>query len=548
MSIPFRSFAELDPADVQQHIDEIIARVREDNESLYLKQGPLFGVLGYYHALLATRTDAQLKDYLDARSLQTMIDNPASALPELVDEAASNFRISRKLGTAAIGTVTILVSDDISVVIGAETEFIAEGKSYFTEQVYTAKLEEEQVVSSGDRLLTQQADGNWAFTIEVVAERTGVEYEIKKDTIITPTTLPNNYVASYAASDFVGGLSDQTNEELLARCESGASAKTIGNRVNNLAMLLEVTAFSRIIGMNIIGLGNAELTRDRPTIFPVKLGGRTDWYVRTQEECLNETLSFEASLIEKQSDGTGIWQATFNREDSAGAFEIVEIKPYDSEDFGGFEVLETVRSVDVTGDGFKPDVPSGEHAAFSSYQTLTVRFHDDQTVVTDLDLLATAQYIGVRRRMPLIAEIQEHVNQYDVRYTGADCLVKAPIPCFVTIHLTISKQSGTSDPDTSSIKSALVRTINQIGFTGRLYASQLHDAVHGYLEASMGVSALDLRGRLLYPDGAFRYISGADALVIEPDEERMVSPRTVQFFASEADISIVVEANVPLNL
>ena len=239
---------------------------------------------------------------------------------------------------------------------------------------------------------------------------------------------------------------------------------------------------------------------------------------------------------------------TFDREESAGVYEIDAIRPHGSTDDGGFEITEIVRSVDVTGDGFKPDVPTAEHAAFSSYQTITIRFHDDQTVVTDLTLLDIGTYECDRILMPLIAEAQAKLNLYGTRYTGADCLVKAPVPCFVTLHITITKPSGTADPDTSSITAALVREINQIGFTGRLYASQIHDIIHGYLEPAMGVSALDLHGRLLYPDGAFRNVRGADALRIVADEARMVSPRTVQFFATAADIAIIVETSVPLNL
>lgn len=548
MVIALRGFEDLDPDLVQQNQDEVTARIKEDNPTLYLKQGPFFGMLVYYHSLLSTRDQQNLVDYLNARSLSVMNADPVSALPELVDEAASNYRVSRLIGTRATGQVKIVVSDNISVVIGTGAEFQAAGKLYLTEQVFSAKLEPEQILDSGDRLLTEQDDGNWAFTIDVFASNPGEAYRLKKDTVIVPLIPPNRYVTSVAASDFVDGDATQSNEELLSRLQPGMAAQTVGNRVNNLALLTGDPAFERIIGMSIVGLGDAELTRDRPTIFPIKLGGRSDWYVRTREEAMQVGTSKTAVLIEKLLDGTGIWQMTFDREESAGIYEIISIRPPNTEATGGYEVVADVRSIDQTGDGFMPDLPTAEHAAYSAYQTITIQFHDDQTVVTDLELLSTATYECARHGLPQIAEIQAKLNDYDVRYTGADCLIKAPIPCFVSINLTIVKQSGTDDPDTASIQDAIVQEINRIGFTGRLYASQIHDVVHGYLSGAMGVSGLDLIGRLRYPNGTTKYLSAKDSLRIVAEEERMVSSRTVQFFATAADILVAVETSVPLNI
>ncbi len=325
------------------------------------------------------------------------------------------------------------------------------------------------------------------------------------------------------------------------------AAKTIGGPINNLALLLAQPEFERITQLSCIGLGNAELTRDRPTIFPIKLGGRSDWYVRTQEAVVYEAVAMTATLIEQRVDGTGVWQMTFEREASAGVFEIAKIRPAGNEDVGGFEILEDVRGIDTSGDGFIPDVTSAEHAAYSAYQTITIRFHDDQTDAGALTLGATADYDCERRLVPLIAEIQAFVNRYGVHDLGADCLVKAPVPCFVSLHITIAKQSGTADPDTDSMKNALVRLINGIGYVGRLYASQVSDVIHGYLDGNTGVSALDLHGRLRYPDGSLEYLRNRIVLTVPAAEERMVSPRTVQFFATVDDIAITVETDVPLN-
>jgi len=548
MTIAMQALDALDADLVSEQLAECVQRVQEDNPTLDLRRGVFAELLVYYHAVLSAQRQANINDYLRGRSLKALEEDPDldSVDGTLVDDVLSMFRLTRGQGSLAEGEVTVIVSDDVTVTVAEGSVWQGGGKRFVTPTVFTAKLEAAQVTADSDRLLKPTADGDWAFTITVVAEEEGSDSEIKKDTQVVPLVSPPNYVTSYAASDFTGGRSAETNSELLARLQEGVAAKTMSNRVNMQAMLREVETFSRIVHMSIIGLGNPEMVRDRHWIFPVSGGGRCDWLVRGQEQVIRQGIVKSAVLVDKGLDGRGVWQFSLGRDDAPGFYEVASVRPDDDGTFEGtFEILSDTRGLDVTGSGFVPDVADAVEAAYSRYQTATVQFRDSETDVTDADPGTRRDYRVEVRTVPLIAEIQDHVNGHDVRSYGADCLVKAPVPCFTQLSFTVSKRSGDDDPDLEAMKTALCAEVNRVGFVGALYASQLHDVVHQFLSGDQAASAIDMFGRIRYPDGTTRYLRSTEALRVPDDAAGGVTARTVQFFLSPEDVGISVATAIP---
>jgi hypothetical protein len=123
-------------------------------------------------------------------------------------------------------------------------------------------------------------------------------------------------------------------------------------------------------------------------------------------------------------------------------------------------------------------------------------------------------------------------------------LVKAPVPCFVSVTLTINKASGDPDPDINAIKSAVVSEINNVDFQGVLAGSTIIDTVHNYLQGRLMVTDLDLLGKIREPNGNIRYIRSSDALLIPDLPGKMVTSKTVQFFTEVADISVNVVSSI----
>jgi hypothetical protein len=137
------------------------------------------------------------------------------------------------------------------------------------------------------------------------------------------------------------------------------------------------------------------------------------------------------------------------------------------------------------------------------------------------------------------------VSSRDIRFFGADALIKAPVPCFVQVNLTINKAAGDAAPNVDGIKSAIVAVINQTDFIGRLDGSRIVEAIHNYLQDNLSVTGLDLLGRIRNPDGTLQYLRDSDALVIVDRPDKMVTAKTVQFFSETTAVSVNVASTIP---
>lgn len=548
MPIAVRDLNDLDAALVRANLDECVTRITEQNPKIDLAVGVLHNLLGYYHAVLATAQQQNVIDYLNGRSLAVIQADPALADPSLVDDVLSNFRVTRKAGDFARGEVAVVKDNDLTTTYAVGAEFTAAGRLYVTEKVYTAKAEAELINSDADRLITERSDGNFVFTVPVIAAEAGEAGRVPKDTVVVPDAVPTGFVAAYAAGDFTDGRDAETNDALLMRLQQGVAAKAPSNRVNMNAMLREIEAFSRVSATSIVGYGDPEMLRDMHWVFPVHGGGRCDWYVRTDEPLTRAVLTKTATLVEKRGVN-GVWQFSLGRDDAPGFYEVAKVRlPGDEAFAGGFEVVSDVRGFDLSGDGFRPDVLTAAEAAYTRFQTATVQILDSVTDVTDMTVGDRQDYEFDARGLPLVAEIQDTMSGRDVRAYGSDVLVKAPVPCFVQISFTVHKKASEPDPDVAGIKAAVAALVNQTPFTGRLYAGRVHDVVHAYLKNETSVGAIDMFGRLRYPDGSTKYVRDGDVLTIPDEPADMVSPKTVQFFSSPEDVGVSILSAVPAAL
>ena len=544
MAIEVTDLTTLDPALVASQQLIIAQQLQEANPTLDLKRGVLHDLLAYYSAILATKTQVELQRYLSARSLMDILNDPTLADPDQVDAIFSNYRVTRGAGASAVGQLTVILSGPVSVTIGSGAVFTANGIMVTANSAFTAKTEASQINSSTDRLLQQLADGTWAFNIDVTATTVGTVGMLKKNTLAVPTVTPNNYVTSYVASDFSAGVDQESNSAMVARLQQGIAAQAPSNRVNIQAMLRAQAAFARVLTTSIIGYGDPELIRAEHSIFPVKFGGYVDWYIRTQERAVQLTLSKQATLLSRRSsDNAGIWQISIGRNDAPGFYEVRTIAVQTSGNTqGSLPILSDVRGNDFTGLGFVPDVLTVEEGAYSRYQTSVIQFADPATD-PHAAIGATGNYQVTVIYLPLIDQIQDFMSNRDHRSISADLLVKAPIPVFVQLTLTIYKAYTQANPNIANIQTALASTVNNADFTGTLYASQLQDIVYGYLTSGMRTGGIEMLGRLRYPDGTTMYVTGDDVLTVPDVPEKMVTASTCQFFLDPTDVAVTITTN-----
>lgn len=547
-TIEFRAFTDLDAQTVQDNLAQGIQRVREDNPSLDLRRGAIHDLVSYYHAILATMLQENIADYQTARSLAAIEASPELADAAIVDDILSNFRLTRLPGENASGEITIAVSRNTTLTIAAGARFEANGKVFVADRVYQAKADAAQIISSGDRLFRLLTDGNYAFEINVVAEETGVESTLPKDTTIVPQVLPQGFVNAWATADFQAGRNIETNTDLVDKLQAGVAARTFSNRVNIIALLRQDERFSRIQAISIVGFGDAEMLRDMRSVFPIHYGGRADLIVRSEERIFRDGLVKTAVLVEKTEDNKGIWQFSLTKDDSPGFYEVSAIRLQTADNVAGtFTITEDVRGVDLTGDGILPDVVGATEAAYSRFQTAVIRFTDTTTNTLALSLGATQDYRIEVARTTLVDELQDFLGGRDITGHGGDVLVRGAAPAFTQISFTIVKRADRDAPDAVAIADAVAAAVNRTAFVGALYASAIHDVVHGFLGDGENVVDMDLFARIRRPDGTTTYLRSGEVLRVPDEPDKLVTRRTVQFYCDAEDVAVSVINGVPID-
>jgi len=535
----------LNAEDVQQLLDRLAAQLQELNPELDLKRGVFKDTLVYYHAVLEAAIRTNLQRYQSARSLQQIQADPTLADEEVVNEVLSNWGVNRKLGTKATGPVTIELDAARSVTVPNGMTFEANGQSYTSTATFISRTSANQVSSDTDRLLVQLSNGNWAFTITVEAVDVGAEAKLNAGDLIVPDRSIAGYVTSYATSTFTDGTNTETNSQLLEELQLGIAAKALSNRTNMRAYLRSIPEFESVTNQSIVGYGDPEMLRDQHTIFPISFGGRVDWYIRGQEALQRLAHTVVATCV-SVSSATSVWQFSLDKNVSPGFYEVSRIRrQVDANLNSGFEIILDQRGNDLTGNDFIPDIINVTEGAYTAYQTTTIRFTDTATPTTGLVVGATASYVCDITGTPLIKEIQALVSSRDIRSYAADALIKAPVPCFVQVNLVINKAAGDAEPDLNGIRNAIVAVINQTDFIGRLDGSRIVDAIHNFLQDNLSVTDLDIFGRIRNPDGTVQYLRDSDTIVIPEQPAKMVTAKTVQFYAEAANVTVSVASTIP---
>ncbi len=545
MAIAVPDLATLDPDEVQQTLDFISQRLGEYAPAVLRNRGVVRELVMQFAAILAAAQARVIETQVtNSSSLLKITEDPDGADPDVVDLVLSNFRLTRKDGGTASGQVAVVVSQKVPTTVPKGTRFEANGLLFETPAAYAGRVSSGAVVSGTDRLIRPLTGGDYVFTVDVVAVEPGSGGQLKRGVRLVPQSLIQNFVRAYAESDFAGGSDAETNAELIARLESGIADRSPSNRTTLDALVRNADEFSEVVATSVAGFGDAEQRRYH-YLFPVAFGGRVDLYARTRPLPQDVKLTRNCTLVEKRAEG-GVWQFSLARDDAPGFYEVARVVAVDS-DSGtqvGYEVLELLHGLDPAADstGFAPDLDSAVESAFTRFQTATVRFLDTDTDVTGLTTgESRADYDAIVTVLPQVAELQAFLADRERRPFACDLLVKAPVPCFLELNFTVFKKAGQADPDLGSIRADLAAYVNGLGFPGRLSAGALAAVAHARLSGGQTLSAIDMFGRILYPDGDTVYVRSYETLLIPDTPTRMVSPLTVAIYLDPVRIGITTE-------
>jgi hypothetical protein len=536
--LPLEEYRDLPEPDVQQNTELISSYTQEQVPSVDLRFGPLQTLVMYVSAMHHTAIEQIIETERRSNSLATIAANPEAADPEMVNKVVSNRGLRRKPGRRARGIVTIVVSQLATVTVANGTIFEAEGRRFSALASYTARIAQESVTGGNDRVLLRYGD-NYSFTIDVEDLEEGSAGQIKRDTLLAPASVIVNFVKAFATSDFTNGRDQESNRELVERELDSFSGRTLSNRGTMSASLRD--RFEDVLARSAVGFGDAEMLRDRHSLWPISGGGRVDWYIRTQELPQRLRMTLEAVLIEKTSDGYGIWQLSLDRDDAPGFYDVLNIVPSDAGDFsGGMPILSNERQFDLSSiDGvLSPDIVNTAEGMFTRYQTAIVRFRDTLTLTGDMTVGDYKNYNILVRVLPSIADIQSWAGSREFRFYGGDVLVKAPVPCFCSLSFVLDGRPGAAQPDPYLLQNAIAKYVNTLGFAGRLHASSIFDVAYDYLPDGVNISQIDLYGQILRPNGTIKTLRSTDVIEVPYEPDNMVTARTVCFYLDPEDIRI----------
>ena len=171
------------------------------------------------------------------------MEDPTLAEEDVVDNIVSNHLVERTPGDTATGKVAIIIDTKVTTIIASAAEFTVEGLIFRTTQSFTGVTDAGLILGPSDRLIQPRTDGNFSFIVDVEAAAIGEQFRLKKDTDMVMSAPPPGFVESFAAEDFSGGSSDESNQDLIDKLASGISTLVMAGRNNIEALHYQIICY-----------------------------------------------------------------------------------------------------------------------------------------------------------------------------------------------------------------------------------------------------------------------------------------------------------------
>ena len=450
---------------------------------------------------------------------RTISDAMASAVDTynpVLDRLASNYGVVRSQGISSTGTIKVIVANKGNYYLSVGLSFLqpALNLSYLITADYTVSSN-----PTGDNVaLVIEPDGTYSFMLPVVAASVGSQYQLSDGTSLTPTNPVsiNSFVNAIAVGNFTTGLPIETDKNLIARFQIGASQKTL---ISPIAIQSKLqSSFPNVLDIAVIGANDPEMLRGRNGVF--NTFGMADVHIKSSISPDNTVITVTAT----PKDST-TWQFTLDQTNApAGFYEVLAIRS-DLATLGTYPILTQTFGFDASANVLVNRVTDFQQARFSKYQTCNVTFSYSDVTNT------TLQFVVIVANQPSIADIQDLFLTSSSRIPCADYLVKAVTPCAVSINLQLAKKNVSDTIPVNSIQQDIFNYINTLPFNSSVYASNIVKICHNY-----NISYVDLPitmiGHILANDGSTQVITSNDVLTIPTNLALGISPNTTSFYTN----------------
>lgn len=599
MPIDVTSISSLDSTLVNEREQLLIQMLTEAFPNIdFSRGGILQQLVAHPNAVLDGINRQEIENLRNSMSILTIQENPEIADAAIVDAVLSNYLLTRTAATSAQGVMAVVLSNLTTVTIPATANFVVAGRTFNPKATVLAVTSTGLLVDDNSVLIQGRSDGSYWFTFEVIENVTGGTAAIVQGTTFALDTEPASFVSAYAASDFIPGTTAESNEQFLTKVTNGITTKAMSDRQSVTALIKE--QFPQVTDMSIIGYGDFEMSRDRANIFGIGCGSKADIYVR----CGAVPVSTKITVMTMASGayvggynpwagwGTGTGQAIMEINIPPTVFpgfykvdKVTNVDPSGLED--AITVYEPVdRGVYRPADELAmPYITTAVQARNSKYQgAATLRIVSPETqdayyagVATRLantdtisvwyngklhTLSVQDQLLGIDLAnepslgglinagfrlydvylsgVESLADIQSFVNTRQRQSPTADYLVKAAIPCIVSVDITIGYRAGSLAPDIAVVQQAVADAVNSVTFDAAdLQASFIIDRVSTALAGSgYVIMPITLTGTLYNPDGTTTPLSNSNYLAIPDNTTLGVSRRNTAYYCYPSNVTV----------
>jgi hypothetical protein len=512
---------------IQDTVDRLTAFIEQNYTDIEIGPG---SVINELLIKLAATIQNDQRNYMlslsQGNTFKAVIEsNEPTYLPSM-DLWASNYNTSRSEGSKVSGKIKVYTSEPTGYSLAAGFVFIqpALNLQYVLKDDIRVSITPYAPLNE-IQLIEEQ--GFYYFILDVEAVEVGPAYQVSSGTAFTigPREFLNYFVKAEAYGNFSTGKAPETDKELVLKIKNNLGNSRFESSAGIAKRFSEM--FPGFQSLSVCGANDPEMTRSKQNILGISTFGKADVYVRS-------SLGPETKLLRKEAKkvAEGTWEIHILNTDVPGFYNIKSILP-DLPNIligGTLGFNPPVFDMQFFGNQRNNELLKKEDARFTKYQTAKITFKYNDT--SNLPVNSYAEFIVQVGYQPNILEMQDLLLLDDTRLASADYLVKAVVPCMVSLKINLLKKRPTDTYESlnlAKLKQDIFTYINSIPFGGDLQASSIVDLCHNYNIKRVDLP-IDMRGIILCPDGSSIAIEDNDVLTIPHILEKGVTPKTTAYF------------------
>lgn len=489
------------------------------------------------------------------QQLQQIADGEVTVDDQDLDRLMANYFLTRNQATLATGNAVFVVRDNVLRTFQANYRLRANGQAYrlsTTFTVYPVGTSTTAVDFSlvGNVLMEQVYDNEtgylYRFTLPIESLNAAADAVLVAGDRLSVDQPFNGLGYVEASTNFSGGIPEETNQEFATRGLSGTLARTVGGQQHIDAL---VTDAVQLADSNSVGVNDPMMTRDRDNVFNISTGGKLDTYVKSGAiaqagyNVTGEVLDGVARTV----------QLTLTRAQSAGVYRTTVSPIYLTTPptivSGGIEVQSVSHNTwtDTSTGAFNPTLPQEIDRAFSARQQIVIVIVDDRQdgsgFVVDMTggagtLLPNTYSVGTDYQ-PGVLELDGVLTSAANRPPGTDILVKAAVPCIVSVGVVAIQPADYNGPDADSIGALIASGINQLPVETTFLDAFTISSLLQAASPDLTLDSVSFTGTIYGQDGTDIAVAQVGNRITLPTSlSAKVSPKNTYFTTTSAQVTV----------